>query len=181
MLRKLLIAASVMLPVAAHATSSQTAHDFSFTDIDNQHIPLSSFSGKAVMVINTASKCGFTHQYEDIQTLWERYRDRGLVVIGVPSNDFGGQEPGTATQIKEFCSVNFNVDFPLMEKSKVRGDHAHPFYKWAAQELGAVASPKWNFHKYLISPDGQLVDWFATTTSPTSAKVIKAVEKQLPK
>jgi len=133
-----------------------------------------------MLVINTASQCGFTHQYEDIQTLWERYRDNGLVVLGVPSNDFGGQEPGSAQQIKEFCSVNFNVDFPLTEKTNVVGNNAHPFYVWASEELGTLATPRWNFHKYLIAPDGRLVDWFSTPTSPTSEKVINAVEHHLP-
>ena len=133
------------------------------------------------MVINTASKCGFTHQYSDIQALWERYRNKGLVVLGVPSNDFGAQEPGTEAEIKEFCAVNFNVDFPLTQKTQVSGNNAHPFYVWAGTELGSLAKPRWNFHKYLIAPDGRLVDWFSTPTSPTSDKVIKAVEKHLPK
>ncbi|MEG3619632.1 glutathione peroxidase [Magnetovibrio sp. PR-2] len=180
MLRKFLMAVSVMVPVTAHA-AGQNAHDFKFTDIDENPLPLSTFAGKAVMVINTASKCGFTHQYEEIQALWDRYRDKGLVVLGVPSNDFGAQEPGTAEQIKQFCAVNFNVDFPLTKKTKVRGDRPHPFYAWAASELGALAKPRWNFHKYLIAPDGDLVDWFSTPTSPTSDKVIKAVERHLPK
>ncbi len=183
MLRKSLMALSILLPVVGHAAESRTltAHDFTFTDIDDQPLPLSNYAGKAVLVINTASQCGFTHQYEDIQALWERYRDKGLVVLGVPSNDFGGQEPGTAAQIKEFCSVNFSVDFPLTEKTKVRGNNAHPFYVWAASELGMLAKPRWNFHKYLIDPDGRLVDWFSSPTSPTSDRMINAVERHLPR
>ena len=142
---------------------------------------MKSFNGKTVLIVNTASRCGFTRQYDDLQALWERYRDLGLVVLGVPSNDFGNQEPGTASQIKSFCEVNFNVDFPMTSKVAVKGKDAHPFYRWAAQQLGSSAKPRWNFHKYLISPDGQLVDWFSTPTSPTSKRVLRAIEAQLTK
>ena len=157
------------------------AHDFHFTAIDGKDLPLSTFKGKAVLVVNTASQCGFTPQYAGLQALWRAYRERGLVVLGVPSNDFGGQEPGSHAEIKQFCEVNFNVDFPLTEKQTVSGAEAHPFYKWAADELGATAKPRWNFHKYLIAPDGRLVDWFSTPTNPMSDKVKKAVESVLPK
>ena len=156
------------------------AHDFSFTSINGVPLPLKSYSGKAVLIVNTASRCGFTSQYSDLQDLWERYRDKGLVVLGVPSNDFGGQEPGTEAEIKEFCEANFNVDFPMTRKAEVSGDHAHPFYAWAGRQLGITAKPRWNFHKYLVGPDGELRDWFSTPTSPTSKKVIKAVEDALP-
>jgi len=158
-----------------------TAHDFSFTAIDGTPLPMKSFAGKAVLVVNTASQCGFTPQYAALQDLWTRYRDRGFVLVGVPSNDFGGQEPGTEAEIKEFCEVTFNVDFPLTMKVKVAGDGAHPFYEWAGRELGALAKPRWNFHKYLIGPDGRLADWFSTPTSPTAPRVLKAVEAALPK
>jgi glutathione peroxidase len=157
------------------------AHDFRFTGIDGRELPLASFKGKAVLVVNTASQCGFTPQYAGLQALWRAYRERGLVVLGVPSNDFGGQEPGSNAEIKTFCEVNFNVDFPLTGKQTVSGANAHPFYKWAADELGAVAKPRWNFHKYLVAPDGRLVDWFSTPTDPMSDKVKKAVESVLPK
>ncbi len=156
-----------------------TAHDFAFTAIDGTPLPLKSFAGKAVLVVNTASQCGFTPQYTALQDLWSRYRDKGFVLLGVPSNDFGGQEPGTAAEIKEFCEVNFNVDFPLTEKAAVTGGGAHPFYAWAGKELGALAKPRWNFHKYLIAPDGRLIDWFSTPTSPTAPRVLKAVEGAL--
>lgn len=183
MLRLLLLLCTLLPFTSVHAaeTMKQNAHDFNFTSIDGAPMPLSGFSGKAIMVINTASKCGFTPQYEGIQALWERYREQGLVVLGVPSNDFGGQEPGSASEIKQFCEVNFNVDFPLTEKTSVKGSDAHPFYVWAGKELGVLAKPRWNFHKYLIAPDGQLVDWFSTPTSPTSDRVMKAVEKVLPR
>ena len=159
----------------------KTAHDFAFRTIDGQPLPLSSFAGKAVMVVNTASQCGFTPQYSALEDLWRRYRDQGFVLLGVPSNDFGGQEPGTEAEIKDFCETNFNVDFPLAAKEHVVGAEAHPFYKWAATQVSLAGRPRWNFHKFLIAPDGRLVDWFATPTSPTAAKVIKAVERVLPK
>lgn len=183
MLRILLIAISLLnLPVASAAeTSKRTAHSFEFISIEGQPLPMKSFSGKAVLLVNTASLCGFTRQYNDLQAVWERYRDRGLVVLGVPSNDFGNQEPGKETEIKQFCEVNFNVDFPMTSKVHVKGEGAHPFYRWASQELGPVAQPRWNFHKYLISPDGQLVDWFSTPTSPGSEHVLRAIEAHLPK
>ena len=110
-----------------------TAHDFAFTAIDGAPLPLKSFAGKAVLIVNTASQCGFTPQYAALQDLWTRYRDKGFVLLGVPSNDFGGQEPGTAAEIKEFCEVNFSVDFPLTEKVAVTGEGAHPFYAWAGR------------------------------------------------
>lgn len=161
--------------------AAANAHDFRFTAIDGQDLPLARFKGKAVLVVNTASQCGFTPQYAGLQALWRAYRERGLVVLGVPSNDFGGQEPGSNAEIKTFCEVNFNVDFPLTEKQTVSGANAHPFYKWAADELGAAAKPRWNFHKYLVAPDGHLVDWFSTPTDPMSDKIKKAVESVLPK
>jgi glutathione peroxidase len=158
---------------------AKTAYDFSFQSIDGDVLPLSKFKGQVILIVNTASQCGFTKQYTGLQALWEAYRDKGLVVLGVPSNDFGKQEPGSEEEIKEFCEVNFNVNFPLSEKEGVSGKDAHPFYQWAKQELGFIAAPKWNFHKYLIDRNGNLVDWFATTTDPNSAKVKDKVEKIL--
>lgn len=163
---------------AAHATS---AHDFDFVSIEGDPLPMRSFAGKAVLVVNTASFCGFTKQYDGLQALWESYRDRGLVVLGIPSNDFGSQEPGTEAEIKEFCEVNFAIDFPMTEKQVVSGDQAHPFYRWAADELGPLSRPRWNFYKILIGPDGKAVDWFASTTAPSSAKLTEAVEAVLPR
>ena len=156
-----------------------SAHSFSFTSIEGDPLPMSSFAGKPVLIVNTASRCGFTPQYDGLQAVWERFRDRGLVVLAVPSNDFGGQEPGSEAQIAEFCEVNFNVDFPMTSKVHVKGELAHPFYRWAGQQLGQVAKPRWNFHKYLIGPNGRLVDWFSPVTRPTSRKVIRAIESQL--
>ena len=166
----------------AHSETSgyETAHDFTFSSIDGSELRLNSFAGKVILMVNTASRCGFTRQYAELQTLWVNYRDRGLVVIGVPSNDFGGQEPGKEPDIKEFCEVNFNIDFPLTEKMIVKGRSAHPFYKWVVSELGMVSKPRWNFHKFLIGPKGKALDWFAPTTAPNSKRIIRAVEAALP-
>lgn len=169
----------IAAPVFAQ-NAPQSAHDFSFTTIEGEPMPLKAYAGKAVLVVNTASLCGFTPQYRGLQALWERYQDQGLVVLGVPSNDFGRQEPGSSAEIKDFCETNYFITFPLAEKEVVKGDGAHPFYRWARQELGMLAAPQWNFHKYLIAPDGRLVDWFATTTEPLDPKVTKAIEAHLP-
>lgn len=181
-LRASLFALTMMGSTLAAADEAKVvnAHGFEFTSIEGEPLPLETFKGKAVLIVNTASLCGFTHQYADLQSVWDRYRDRGLVVLGVPSNDFGSQEPGSEAEIKQFCEVNFNVDFPMTSKVKVKGEDIHPFYKWAKQELGAMSQPRWNFHKYLIAPDGRLVDWFATTTSPTADKVTRSIEAHLP-
>lgn len=157
------------------------AYDFHFTAIEGTPLPMAEFRGKVVLVVNTASFCGFTHQYADLQTLWQLYRARGFVLLGVPSNDFGGQEPGTSAEIKNFCEVNFNIDFPLTEKVPVTGKDAHPFYKWAVGVLGDQARPRWNFHKYLVGADGRLAGWFPTATEPASPEVIRAIEAELAK
>jgi len=179
-LRAAILGAALMTGIST-AAMAETAHDFEFLSIDGAPLPLSAFEGKAVLVVNTASFCGFTRQYEGLQALWEEYRDRGLVVLGVPSNDFGGQEPGSAEEIKAFCTVNYAIDFPMTEKVTVKGADAHPFYRWAAGQLGAMSKPRWNFYKILISPDGRAVAWFASTTKPQSDKLRRAVEQALPK
>ncbi|AWU94945.1 glutathione peroxidase [Azospirillum ramasamyi] len=174
-------ALSTMGATTAMAASSATnAYNFTFQGIDGQPLPLSQFEGKVILVVNTASQCGFTSQYKGLQALWQSYRDRGLVVLGVPSNDFGGQEPGNADQIKDFCEVNYRIDFPMTDKTVVSGDGAHPFYRWASDEMGFLAKPRWNFHKYLVGPDGRLVSWFSTVTGPEADKVREAIEKLLP-
>ena len=174
------IPASSSAPSGDPASAPGSAHQFTFTAIDGAPLPLASFAGKAVLVVNTASLCGFTRQYGDLQAVWDQFRDRGLVVLGVPSNDFGGQEPGSDEEIKTFCEVNFGVDFPLTSKERVKGEMAHPFYRWAAEQLGAEARPRWNFHKYLVAPDGRLVAWFPTSTSPRSGTLQTTIEAALP-
>ncbi len=157
------------------------AWSFAFESIEGQPLPLSSFEGKTVLVVNTASQCGHTPQYKGLQSLYRTYRDRGLVVLGVPSNDFGAQEPGNAGEIKQFCESHFGIDFPLTGKVRVTGDEAHPFFVWAAQEMGPLAQPRWNFHKYLIAPDGRLVDWFSSATEPEASSVCHSIEANLPR
>ena len=175
----LMLEAILVTPVnPAVASTPVTAHDFVFDNIVGGSLPLADYRGKTVLLVNTASQCGFTGQYEGLQTLWETYRDRGLVVIGVPSDDFGGQEPGNAAQIKSFCEVNFGIDFPMADKVRVKGPEAHPYYQWIAKQ-GQLKVPRWNFHKHLIDRDGHLVDWFAPTTGPSSAKLISAIEEQI--
>lgn len=162
------------------AALAKSAHDFAFTSIEGARLPMASYAGKAVLLVNTASFCGFTHQYADLQSLWQRYRDRGLVVLGVPSNDFGRQEPGTSGEIKEFCEVNFAVDFPMTEKQVVKGSQAHPLFRWIAAELGAPGEPTWNFHKFLITPDGAVIEAWPARVAPLSDELLAAVEQALP-
>lgn len=167
---------------ASASAEAQTAYDFTFTKLmEEGQLPLAEFKGKVVLVVNTASECGFTGQYAGLEKLYETYKDQGLVVIGVPSNDFGGQEPGSNKQIAEFCELNYGVSFPMAGKEVVSGAQAHPFYKWAKAKLGFGTAPKWNFHKYVISRDGELVDYFNSTTAPDSPRLIKAVEAELAK
>jgi glutathione peroxidase len=158
-----------------------SAHDFEFTSIDGQPIKLAQFAGKPVLVVNTASECGLTPQYRGLQSLWERYRDRGLVVLGVPCNDFGGQEPGTEAEIKTFCSTQYQVGFPMTAKNAVIGKNAHPLYRWAIEQAGEAATPKWNFHKYLIGADGALVGNFGSRVAPDDKTLVAEIEAQLPK
>jgi glutathione peroxidase len=156
-----------------------SAHDFDFTSIDGQPLPMSAFKGKAVLVVNTASQCGLTPQYAGLEALWSDYRGRGLVVLGVPSNDFGAQEPGTEDQIKTFCETRFAVDFPMTSKAVVKGEGAHPFYRWAKAELGEQAEPKWNFHKILVGKDGQAVRGFGSRTEPDDRELKRAIDQAL--
>ena len=158
---------------------ADTAHQFSFNAIDGGALPLSAWAGKPVLVVNTASFCGYTPQYRDLEVLWQQYRDRGLVVLGVPCNDFGAQEPGSAAEIKSFCETNYSVDFPLAEKVRVIGGSAHPFYAWVAATLGEGAVPRWNFHKYLIGPDGELAGGWPSSVRPGDKAITGEIEKML--
>lgn len=155
------------------------AHDFRFRDIDGRTLALSGFARSAVLIVNTASECGFTPQYAELQALWHGYRDRGLVVLGVPSNDFGQQEPGDELAIKTFCRTRYQVDFPLTAKEHVIGEEAHPFYRWIASELGDSGAPRWNFYKYLIAPDGSLAGVWPSKVRPTDPEIIEALEALL--
>jgi len=156
-----------------------SAYDFEFPGIDGRPVKLASWRGKVLLVVNTASFCGFTKQYAGLQGLWTRYEREGLVVVGVPSNDFGGQEPKSEGEIKTFCQGTFGITFPLTAKQAVIGPAAHPFYKWAAEVMGPGGVPNWNFHKYLLGRDGRLLKSFSTRLEPTSAEVTSSIEKAL--
>ena len=155
------------------------AYDFSFKSITGEDLPLAQFKGHPVLVVNTASACGLTPQYEGLEKLYTDYRDKGLVVLGVPCNQFAGQEPGTEAEIAAFCTVKFDVDFPMTAKNDVKGDGAHPFYKWAEQKLGEPAVPVWNFHKILIGADGEALQAFGPRTDSLDPEIVGAVEKAL--
>jgi glutathione peroxidase len=174
--RRMLIAAAAVFPGAALAQIAATAHAFTFERIDGGTISLREFAGRPVLIVNTASRCGFTRQYEGLQDLWTRYRQRGLVVLGVPANDFAGQEPGSNEEIMGFCSGTYGVTFPMASKSVVVGSQANPFYRWAAAQRPSDA-PRWNFHKYLIGRDGRIAAVFPTSVEPTDLRVIRAIEQ----
>jgi len=162
-----------------NANYSQLAYDFKFNDLDGSIINLSDYKNKVIVIINVASQCGFTKQYEDMQKIWGRYQGEGVVILGIPSNDFGRQEPGSNKEIKTFCEAKFGITFPMTEKVIVKGDSAHPFYLWAKKNYGSSAVPKWNFHKIIIGKDGKVLDTFTSITNPSSKKFIKAIEKAL--
>ena len=159
--------------------NSKTFFDFKINSINGDELDLSKFYGKTILLVNVASKCGFTKQYDDLQKLYEDFQDKGLVVIGVPTNQFGGQEPGTESDIKNFCETNFNITFPMTSKYEVKGDNAHPIYIWAKDTYGKSTVPKWNFHKILINKNGKIEDTFASFTGPISKKIINKLNQIL--
>ena len=160
---------------------SENAYSYSFKDINEEDvINLSDYKGKTLVVVNTASLCGFTYQYDGLQKLYDDYKDQGLVVLGVPSNDFGNQESGTNSEVKEFCESTFSITFPLTEKNVVKGKDAHPFFKWSKKELGFIGGvPRWNFHKIIIGKDGKVANTFASFTKPTSKKFLNFINKEI--
>ena len=159
--------------------NSKTFYDFKINSINGEELNLSIFKDKTILLVNVASKCGFTKQYDDLQKLYDDYKEKGLVVIGIPSNQFGGQEPASEDEIKNFCETNFNINFPMTSKYEVKGDNAHPIYIWAKETYGKSTVPKWNFHKILINKYGKVEDTFASFTGPLSNKIIKKLEKIL--
>ena len=158
---------------------SKSFFDFSIDLIDGKKIELSEFKGKSILLVNVASNCGFTKQYSDLQELYEIYQSKGLIVLGVPSNQFGGQEPGTNSEIKDFCETNFNITFPITKKYDVKGANAHPIYLWAKENYGNSAVPKWNFHKILVNKSGKIEDTFSSFTEPMSKKIVNKIEEIL--
>ena len=162
----------------ASANYSKLVYDFEFNSIDGNKIKLSNFKNKVLVIVNVASRCGYTPQYEDLQILWSNYKNKNLIVIGVPTNNFK-QEPGNNKEIKNFCETNFGINFPMTEKTNVIGKDAHPFYKWAKKNHGIAAIPKWNFHKIVIGKNGKVIDTFASFTKPSSDKFLNLIEKEI--
>ena len=175
----LLIMIMSFLSTGVTANYDKLAYDFNFNDLDGTPLNLTEYKGKIIVVVNVASQCGFTSQYEDLQKVWEKYQVKGVIVLGIPSNDFGSQEPGSNKEIKNFCEAKFGITFPMTEKVSVKGENAHPFYLWAKTNHGKSAIPKWNFHKIIIDKNGKIVDTFASITNPSSKKFITALEKVL--
>jgi glutathione peroxidase len=178
-----------VMPFAAHAdhggphtvAESKDAYSFSFVGIDGEPLPLSAYKGKVLLVVNTASQCGFTPQYEGLQALQKTYEAQGFTVVGVPSDNFGGQEFADNKKIKEFCSSTFGITFPMAERGDVKGPNALPFYQWAKTTLGDAKTPKWNFHKYLVGRDGKLIEAYGSRTAPNSPEMRQAIEAALAK
>ncbi len=171
-----IIVFSFLFGSSVQADTSKSVHDYKANLIQGTEKSLADYKGKVLLIVNTASGCGFTPQYAALQSLYEKYKDRGFEILAFPSNDFGGQEPGSNQEIQEFCNLRFKVKFPLFEKVAVKGDSVHPLFKYLTQEGAHKGSIKWNFSKFLISPKGQVVDRFAPTTDPLSAKVTQEIE-----
>lgn len=158
---------------------TKSAYDFEFKSLNGKPLPLKQFEGQPLLIVNTASKCGFTPQYKGLENIWRQHKADGLIVLGVPSNDFANQEPGSAKDIEQFCELNFGVDFPLTDKVHVKGRQAHPLFTWMGAQGGYLSRPRWNFYKYLIGRDGQLATWFSSLATPESAPVMKAIKSVL--
>ena len=163
---------------ASKANYEKLFYDISIKSIDGEYIDLSKYREKIILVVNVASHCGFTKQYEDLQNLWEKYRDKGLVILGIPSKSFN-QEKNNENEVKKFCEINFNINFPMTSIFDVKGDNAHEFYKWAYQNYGSATKPKWNFHKILINKNGKIEDTFLSFTNPLSKKIVNKIENLL--
>ena len=179
-MRKLITLIIIMFSLFSkgNAQYDQLATDFSFKSVDGSALNLAEHKGKVIVVVNVASRCGFTNQYEGLQTLWKTYKDKGVLVVGVPSNNFR-QEPGSNKEIKDFCESTFGIDFPITEKQSVLGSDAHPFFIWAKKNYGSGAIPKWNFHKIIIGKSGKVVETLASITKPSSKKFISIIEQEI--
>ena len=159
-------------------TAANSFYTFSIESIEGKEIKMLDYKDKVVLLVNTASKCGFTPQYSGLQKIYDRYKDDGFIVLGVPSNQFN-QELTKNSDVKEFCEIRFGVNFPLTKIQKIKGDDAHPIYKWVAENVSLIGTPRWNFHKYLIGKDGQIINWYSSMTSPSSEGLINEIEKAL--
>ncbi len=160
----------------AVAAYDKLFYDFKIDNITGEELNLNDYRNKVILLVNTASYCGFTKQYNDLQKLWEKYKKKDLIVLGIPSRSFN-QEKKTNSEVKNFCEVNFNITFPMTEITNVKGDNAHPIYKWASDNYGNAAVPKWNFHKILINKSGKIVETYSSLTNPMSKKIINKIEE----
>ena len=175
---KLFIVIITMFFSTKSTSSDKSFHDFSIESISGEDIVLADYKDKVVLLVNTASQCGFTPQYAGLQKIYDRYKDDGFIVLGVPSDDFN-QELSSDDDVKKFCEIRYGVNFPLTSIQKIKGESAHPLYKWISGNTSVIGQPRWNFHKYLISKEGQIVNWFSSMTSPTSEGLLKQVEQAL--
>ena len=180
MTKKLIVSLLIMIFFNNNVSANyeKLIYDFNIESIDGKNIEFSNYKNKLILLVNVASYCGFTKQYSDLQNLWENYRNKDLIVIGVPSKSFN-QEKNSNDEVKEFCEVNFNISFPLTSIYDVKGNNSHEIYKWAKKNYGNSAVPKWNFHKILIGRNGKIIDTFAPFTNPMSEKIIKIIEENL--
>ena len=180
-MRKIIFLLTIIMfffKTSATANYEKKIYDFSIKDINGETIDFKDYKNKVILVVNTASYCGFTRQYDELQKLWDLYKEKGLIVLGVPSNSFN-QEKNNNEEVKEFCEVNFNINFPLTAITEVKGQNAHEIFKWAKENYGKSAVPKWNFYKILINKDGEIEDTFSSMTKPMSKKLIKTIENIL--
>ena len=180
-MRKVILLLSIVMlffKTSATANYKKSFYDFSIESIDGKTINFNDYKNKVILIVNTASFCGFTKQYNELQDLWDLYKEKGLIVLGIPSNSFN-QEKKSNAEVKKFCEVNFNINFPLSAITEVKGENAHELFKWAKENHGKSAEPKWNFHKILINKEGEVENTFASFTKPTSKKIIKAIENIL--
>ena len=159
--------------------NATSVYDFTMQDIDGKEAPLSQYKGKVALIVNVASKCGYTPQYEGLENLYKRFKGKGLVVLGFPANNFMGQEPGTNADIKEFCSLKYNVSFPMFSKISVKGSDIHPLYDYLTKNAQPAGDVQWNFNKFLIGKDGAIIGRFASGVKPESAEMVAAIEKAL--
>ena len=162
----------------ATADYEKVFFDFKIDSISGEEIDFQEYRNKVILLVNTASYCGFTPQYDNLQKLWDKYKNDGLVVLGIPSNSFN-QEKKANEEVKKFCEVNFNINFPMSEITEVKGDNAHAIFKWAEQNYGKSAIPKWNFYKILINKEGKIEDTYSSFTNPTSNKIVSKIEELL--
>ena len=181
-MRKVIFLLSIFMfffKTSATGNYEKKIYDFNIESITGEIINFKDYKNKVILVVNTASYCGFTKQYDELQELWDLYKEKGLIVLGVPSNQFGGQEPGSDSEIKNFCETNFNISFPLTSKYDVKGENSHPIYLWAKNSYGKSTVPKWNFHKILINKNGKIQKTYSSFTNPMSKKLVLEIEKIL--